>query len=253
MRVLRESWLICTRALRPTLRNPVVIVMSAAQPAMYLAFFGPLLHRLTSAPGFPPGDAWQVYVPALLVQLGLFGATYAGFGLIPEIRAGVVERMRVTPVSRTALLFGRVLRDVVVLLVQAVLLLAAALLAGLRAPVGGVLLGLVLVALVGTALAAVSYTLALRLPNEYAFAPTVSNTTIPLMLLSGLLLPMSLAPAWLRAVYRVNPLGYVVDAERALFRGAGGGTTVLVGAVVAVAAAALAVAWGIRAFRRENT
>jgi ABC-2 type transport system permease protein len=63
---------------------------------------------------------------------------------------------------------------------------------------------------------------------------------------------MSLAPAWLRAVYRVNPLGYVVDAERALFRGAGGGATVLVGALVAVAAAVLAVAWGIRAFRREN-
>lgn len=57
-------------------------------------------------------------VPALLVQLALFGTAFVGFGLIAEYRSRVIERMRVTPVSRIALLLGRSLRDVVVLTVS---------------------------------------------------------------------------------------------------------------------------------------
>jgi ABC-2 type transport system permease protein len=43
----------------------------------------------------------QVFVPALLVQLGLFGTSFVGFGIIAELRSGVTERLRVTPASRT--------------------------------------------------------------------------------------------------------------------------------------------------------
>ena len=59
-------------------------------------------------------------MPGLLVLLAMFGALFTGFGLIAELRAGVIERSRVTPVSRLALLLGRSLRDIVSLLVQAV-------------------------------------------------------------------------------------------------------------------------------------
>ena len=56
-----------------------------------------------------------MFVPGLLIQLALFGTLFVGFGLIAELRAGVVERMRVTPVSRFAMLLGRTLRDVSIL------------------------------------------------------------------------------------------------------------------------------------------
>src|SRR5512142_3323767 len=104
------------RAMRLSLRNPVWVIIGLFQPLLYLALFGPLLQRLTRLPGFPHGSSWRVLVPGLLVQLGIFGAAFVGFGLIEEMRSGVIERMRVTPASRTALLAGRVLRDVVVLL-----------------------------------------------------------------------------------------------------------------------------------------
>ena len=64
-------------------------------------------------------------MPGLLVLLAIFGGLFQGFGLIAELRAGVIERSRVTPVSRLALLLGRSLRDVVSLLVQAVIITAA--------------------------------------------------------------------------------------------------------------------------------
>jgi ABC-2 type transport system permease protein len=44
--------------------------------------FGPLLENMTAVQGWPNGDAWQVFVPGLLVQLGIFGAAFVGFGLI---------------------------------------------------------------------------------------------------------------------------------------------------------------------------
>jgi ABC-2 family transporter len=72
-------------------------------------------------------------VPALLVQLTLFGTAFVGFALIAEYRSGVIERMRVTPVSRAALLLGRSLRDVMVLTIQGALLIALAVPFGLPA------------------------------------------------------------------------------------------------------------------------
>ena len=151
-------------------------------------------------------------MPGLLVQLGLFGTVFVGFGLVAEYRAGVIERMRVTPASRAALLLGRVLRDVVVLVVQATLLTLVAVPFGLRAPVGGVVVALVLVAALGAAFSALSYAAALVLKTEDALASVLNSLAVPVLLLSGILLPMTLAPAWLRTVSDANPLKHVVDA-----------------------------------------
>ena len=75
---------------------------------------------------------------------------------------------------------------------------------------------------------------------------------MPLLLLSGILLPMTLAPAWLFALSRLNPFAYIVDAERAAFRGAVVRGTVGLGVAVALGVAALTVAWGVRTFHRES-
>ncbi|MGH3897732.1 MAG: ABC transporter permease, partial [Pseudonocardiaceae bacterium] len=146
MHTAHETWLIFRRAMLQSLRNPAWVLISLGQPVLYLALFVPLLRSLVGAPGFPPGDEWQVMVPALLVQLALFGTAFVGFTLIAEYRSGVIERMRVTPVSRAALLLGRSLCDVVVLTIQGALLIVLAVPFGLRTPLGGAVLALALVA-----------------------------------------------------------------------------------------------------------
>ena len=176
-----------------------------------------------------------------------------GFGLVAEYRNGVVERMRVTPVSRFALLAGRVLRDVLVLVVQATVLVVASIPLGLRAPVGGVLAGLALTALLGVTMSSASYAVALRLKSEDTLAQLLNSVSLPVLLLSGILLPMSLAPSWLYNLSRANPLSYVVDGTRALFRGEVLSGTVGVAVVVSFALAAVAVALGTRTFRRESS
>jgi ABC-2 type transport system permease protein len=241
--VVRDVWLIFVRSIRPTLSNPVVLVFGLMQPLLWLVLFGPLLNS---------SGSWQWFVPGLIIQLGLFGTAYAGFALIPEIRSGALERLRVTPVSRVALLLGRVLRDVVVLVVQCALLVALSTIFGFHASVGDVLLALVYAAVLGMSIGAVSYTLALKLKQEYAFAPVLSSTVMPLMLLSGVLLPMNQGPDWLYTVSRINPLSHVADAVRAVINGNFGASSVWIGGVILVVLAVLCLLWGTRSFRRAN-
>ncbi|RBY86084.1 ABC transporter permease [Blastococcus sp. TF02A-26] len=248
--VARDTWTVFARAMRLSLRNPAWVVIGLLQPILYIVLFGPLLEPLSGQLGGE--NAYSVFVPGILVQLGIFGALFVGFGLIAEYRAGVVESQRVTPASRTALLLGRVLRDVVVLLVQGVLLVLVSIPLGLRAPVMGVVLTLVVIALLGAAFASVSYALALTLKSEDAFAPLLNAFVLPVLLLSGILLPMTLAPGWLQAISDVVPIKHVVEGARELFDGDYGASAVWWGVGLTVAMAVLGWVYGVRRFRREN-
>jgi len=250
---LSETMIIFRRAMRLSLRNPVWVIIGLFQPLIYLSLFGPLLERLTHLPGFPHGSSWRVFVPGLLVQLGIFGAAFVGFGLIEEIRSGVIERMRVTPASRVALLAGRVLRDVVVLVVQGTVLVLAALAFGLRAPVGDLVVGIVLVAVLGAAFSSASYAAAMLLKTEDSMASVLNSIAVPLLLLSGILLPMSLAPQWLRVISDINPVKHVVDAVRSVFLGHIGTTTVGWGLVATLGLVVAGMAFGTRTFRRQSS
>lgn len=253
MRTVRDTLLVFRRQMTLSLRNPTWVIIGLVQPVLYFALFGPLLRSVVHSPGFPRAVTWQqFFVPGLLVQLGLFGAAFVGFTIIAEVRSGVVERMRVTPMSRLALLVGRVLRDVVTLVVQCLVLLAAAVLFGLRAPVGGVALGFAFVLLLATTMASLSYTAGLLLKSEDALAPLLNSITVPLLLLSGILLPMTAGPAWLNDLSMANPFRYVVDGMRAAFLGRYASTAVWEGLLVSAIVAVLGVAIGTRTFRQEN-
>ena len=250
MRTLRDTWLIFQRSVTLTLRNPVWLIMGLLQPILYLLLFGPLLKSIASMPGFPPGGAFNVFVPGILVMTALFSSAFVGFGLCEELREGVVERMRVTPMSRVAMLLGRSLRDVALLLCQAIVLVVLAIQFGLEINGLGLLVAFALLALVGLVMSPLSYTLALILGSEDALAPTINAITLPLLLLSGVMLPMSLAPSWLQTVATFNPLYHAVVASRDLFNGAFGDRDILVGVVMMVVFAIAAVTVGARSFSR---
>jgi ABC-2 type transport system permease protein len=249
MKTLRDTWLIFERSFWLTVRNPVWLVIGLLQPIMFLVLFGPLLEKIAAAPGFPGGGAWNVFVPGLLIQLSMF-VGYAGFGLIAEQRAGVVERMRVTPMSRPAMLLGRSMRDVVFLLCQGLLLIAVAIPFGLRVDPEAIALTLAMLALIGFALAPTSYALGLWLKSEDALAPLLNSVTIPLLLLSGILLPLSLAPDWLRTIASFDPFAHAVNATRDVFNGDPGNPEVAIGVGIMALLAAGAVFVAGRAFSR---
>ncbi len=250
MKLLRDTWILFSHNVRMTLRNPVWVLLGLFQPVLYLLLFAPLLDPLAGAPGFPARDGLTVFTPAAMIMLGMFGATFVGFGLIAQLRAGVVERLRVTPASRLALLLGSVLRDVAQLLVQSIVLVGVAWLLGLDLNLAGVGLVLVLLALMGLLMSSCSYAVALALKDENSFASTLQFFLLPLLLLSGILLPLALAPDWIQTVAAFNPFAYTVDAARTLFTGKLVDSEVLHGFAVLIPLTLLALWWATRSYRK---
>src|SRR5919112_1733220 len=152
MKLARDSWLIFQRQTLLLLRNPVWIFVGVFQPVMYLLLFAPLLKPALAPLGATTNaDIYRIFVPGMLVLIAIFGGLFQGFGLIAELRAGIIERSRVTPVSRLAL------------------------------------------------------------------APLMNTVAQPVLLLSGILLPLISAPGWLKAIANWNPFTWAVDGTRALF------------------------------------
>ncbi|MDT0532272.1 ABC transporter permease [Micromonospora sp. DSM 115977] len=249
MKLARDTWLIFQRQLQLLLRNPVWVFVGVFQPVMYLLLFAPLLKPALNAP--TQAEAYKIFVPGLLVLLAIFGGLFQGFGLIAELRAGVIERSRVTPVSRLALLLGRSLRDVVSLIVQAVIITLLALLFDLRVSLVDLLLAYLMLALIALMTSAVSYGIALKVKSEDALAPLMNTVAQPVLLLSGILLPLTFAPGWLQGIAEWNPFSWAVDGTRALFAGQLGDDKVWQGLGIIALLAAAGVVWAARQFARS--
>ncbi len=253
MKIFRDTKLMFVRNMQHTFRNLVFVFVSLFQPLLYLFLFMPLLKDLGGVPGLPAGQTVQVFIPGLLVMLALFGSAFVGFGLIDEIRSGVIERFLVTPVKRPAILLGRVLRDAVVLLLQCILITIVAIPLGLTLNLAGFLIALLLYAMIGITMASMSYAFALIYKNEDNLAPTLNTITLPVSLLSGILLPLALAPVWLQDLSMLNPLSYAVYASRALFAGNFQSIDIIEGFVVMSLLVTVIFWWSLRSLKKMAT
>jgi ABC-2 type transport system permease protein len=248
--LVSDTATVLVRELRPVLRNPFSVIFSMVQPLFFLALFGPLL---ISVSGQGTAETLQTFVPGILVMSALFAASTTGANLLMEIQTGSHERMLVTPLSRSSLLMGRALKEIVPLVAQAILIVAATVPFGFRIEVGGALIGLALLAAFGVGLGALSYTLALAVKSEDWMFWAVQQTLIfPVLLLSGMLLPIEDGPGWLRFLSKFNPLTHIVDAERRLFDGDLADVHVLYGALAAGGLAVVGLAVGINAMKRAT-
>lgn len=217
MKFFQDTYILFLRNLKKTLSQPMWIILGMMQPVLYLLLYMPLLNNFGGST-MPLGQVAQMFVPGMLVIMGI-STLFAGFGFIPEIREGYITRLLVTPVSRIAILLGLVLERALALLLQAFVLLGIALLLGLHASFLGIVLSLVLVILIGVSMASFSYVISIATKSEDGLASMVNTLYLPIMLLSGIMLPISLAPQWLKTAALFNPFYYAVEASRALFAG----------------------------------
>ena len=89
-----------------------------------------------------------------------------------------------------------------------------------------------MLALIALMTSAVSYGVALKVKSEDALAPLMNTVAQPVLLLSGILLPLTFAPGWLQGVADWNPFSWAVDGTRALFAGDLGNDKVWQGLVI---------------------
>lgn len=238
------------RKLLETMRQPVWVITGLSTPLLYLALFEPLLRSVAGGPGLPTGHVLDVFVPGILALMAFGAGMGAGWVVIWEMDSGVIERLRVTPASRFALLLGTVLRDVVMFAVPGLLVIAVAAGFGFRTHWGGLALLLLLMGGLTASCSAASSALGINLKQIGSLAAVVTGVQLPLTLLSGILLPLSLGPGWLRVLGHLNPMYYTVQAARDLAAGTITTAAVGTGFGVTAAAAALALWWGTRSYHR---
>ena len=158
--------------------------------------------------------------------------------------------MLATPLSRSSLMIGRALKELTPLVVQAAIVTLVAVPFGFALYPLHVLAGLVLLGIFGVGVGAPSYALAIAArKTEWIFWVVQQSLLFPLLILSGMMLPLETGPEWMRVASVLNPLTWIVDAERVLFAGAFADPAVLWGLLAAVATMAVGLTVGVRSIR----
>ncbi|HET9899049.1 MAG TPA: ABC transporter permease [Streptosporangiaceae bacterium] len=250
MKLARDMWLTFQYEVRQLLSSPAVIAFTLLTPVTYLLLFTPFLKSVLGAPSYDA--AFQIYVPSLFCSMGLFGGLFSGLTLLASMREGVVTRFRVTPMSRIGLVLGRELKPVVLCGIQAGVIAVLALALGLRLPPANFVLAMILLAITNLLGVSISYSLAITVPNETALANLINGMTQPLGLLAGVLVPLSVAPLWIKDIALWNPFAWATNAMRALFQGHLADQVVWEAAVILAGVCVLATALSARLFTRET-
>jgi len=250
-----DTGAVFTREILLVLRDPFTLIFSLLQPLIFLGLFGPLLTG-TFGGGFggegaSTADTLQWFVPGVIVMISLFGTSMTGSNLLYEVMTGSYERVLATPLDRSAILVGRALKEFAPLLVQGLLIAVVCIPFGFTFHVLPALVGLVLLGVFGVGIGALSHALALASKNrEWLFWGVQQSLLFPLLILSGMMLPLEAGPSWMQTAAKFNPLTYMVDAERVLFGGTFTDPAVLWGVVAAAATCAVGLVVGIRATRK---
>jgi ABC-2 type transport system permease protein len=216
MTAVADTFALTIRDLLRLVRQPWFIAIVLVQPIIWLLLFGALFQRVTDIPGFSGGDYKQYLVPGVLVMTAFFSSGWNGMPTIDDINRGVVDRLLVTPVKRMPLIGGRVLQNLVQLVIQSLVIVAIALAIGVTFAGGvvGVVVLVLAAGLLGTGFAALSNALALLTRQEESLIGAVTFLQLPLTFLSTAFMQPALMPDWIGTVAAYNPVDWAIRAGR---------------------------------------
>jgi ABC-2 type transport system permease protein len=214
---LRQTMAVAEADIRKLIHDPVELFTRMVQPVLWLLIFGQVFNRTHAIP--TGGISYLDFMaPGILAQSVLFGAIFYGISLIWERDLGIVQKFLVSPAPRSTLVLGRAISSTIRSLAQMVFVYLLAYLLHIRLrweiiPLAGVVLAVML----GSAIfSTFSLIVACLVKSRERFMGIGQVLTMPLFFASNAIYPLTLMPGWLRAVSKVNPLSYQVDALRTL-------------------------------------
>lgn len=208
--------------MKKLVRNPILLFFSLFQPIIFLLLFTQLFSKFSSLPGFLQATGASSYLEfataGILLQNAFGSALQSGTSIVLDLDTGYLQKMLVTPVSRYAILLGRLTSDAFRVVVQSaiILVLAYALGATVSTGIVGILLMLFTVAFFGLAWSGISLAIGLKTRSSETVFAIGGFITFPLLFLSTALTPRLFMPNWILDVSNFNPISYTVDAARAL-------------------------------------
>jgi len=206
------------RANKKFMRSPALIFFSFTTPIIFFFLFTQLFKVVGKVSGFPAGSYLQFAIAGILLMEAFNTSLRTGASIVEDYDSEYLSKLLVTPVSRGAILLGRLLSDGMRVVIQSIIILVLAYLMGANFATGalGIVLILVTVAIFGMAWSGVSLSVGLATKNGEAVSSLSMFLTFPLIFVSTALLPLSFLPDWMQAISSVNPITYVANAIRAL-------------------------------------
>ncbi|HZR56621.1 MAG TPA: ABC transporter permease [Terriglobales bacterium] len=170
-----------------------------------------------SSGGTSSGQQYLSYFyPGALIMIVLFTSIFTMMSVIEDRKEGFLLSVLVAPVSRSAIVLGKVLGGTTLATIQGLIFLAFAPLVGVHMGIVDFLLIVLTIFLVSFALTALGFAIAWPMDSTQAFHGIINLFLIPLWLLSGAMFPLAGASGWMRLLMRINPLTYGVEALRIL-------------------------------------
>ena len=211
---LRAASIVWRREMIRFRRDRLRAVTSLIQPLLFLLVLGTGLSALAKG-SLPPGVSFKSFIyPGVLAMSVMFTAIFSAASIVWDREFGFLREMLVAPVSRSAIVVGKILGGATIATLQGVIMLALAGLADV--PYNPVLL-LTLVGqlfLLAFTLTSFGVMMAARITQFQAFMALTQMLVMPLFFLSGALYPLRGLPAWLSVLTRLDPLTYIVYPMR---------------------------------------
>lgn len=207
------------RNLRHILRSPELVMYGLMQPVMFILLFTYVFGGAINVPG---GDYTQFLLPGIFVQLVLFGSV-AGttVGVCTDKNSGIMDRFRSMPISRSAVLVGRTVSEVLRYLVSLAVMVVVGLLVGFRFLDGflSALGGLALLVVFGYALSWLGAYVGMSSSSPEAAQSAGLIWMFPFSFISSAFVPTESMPGWLQVYANHSPMTTAVNSLRGLFNG----------------------------------
>ena len=205
------------RWIKKTLRRPQFLFFSLVQPIVWFVLFTSAFQKIADIPGFSQYAGTTSYVTffsaAVIIQTVISSAMQSGIGMVTDLETGYMDKMRVAPIHRSAILMGKVLSDGARIVIQTIVILLLGIPLGVTIATGvpGLVLLLAIVLTFGIAWSGISTFIGLATKNSEATLMISILTTFPLLFLSTAVMPKFLLPDWVQTVATYNPMSYIAD------------------------------------------
>lgn len=220
MSFLADSYYLFIRSMKKLIRNPILVFFSLFQPVIFLVLFTQLFSKFGQLLG--PGVSYTVFATAGIVLQNAFSSAFqSGTAVVDDIKSGFLTKMLATPVNRSAILFGRILTDVVRVVAQTIIILVLAYALGVypATGIGGYALIIFTVGFFSLAWSGISLALGLKTKSAETVFGIAGFLTFPLLFMSTALVGQFVMPTWMQNVSSYNPISFAVNAIRNLVTG----------------------------------
>ena len=249
--VIRDAMAITQRNLIAYIRIPQLLVFSTIQPVIFVLMFRYVFGGAISVPG---GSYVDYLMPGIFVQTVIFGSMAAAVGLAADLKSGLMERFQSLPMSRSAVLAGRTLADLIRNVFVVALMTGVGFAVGFRihTNVFSFLLGIGLVLLFSYTFAWIFATVGLAVGDPETAQAASFPVIAPLVFASSAFVPVESMPGWLQVFAEHQPVSVVASAVRALSIGGPTASYVLQSVAWCVGILAVFAPLAVALFRRTD-